>query len=163
MSVNVILATDLNFGIGYEGDMPWPRNKEDLKWFKENTAEDIVVMGRKTWDSIGQKKLPNRTNIVITTKELEGPDHTLSGDMGEIIEKIKTLYLADRNIWIMGGAEIYHQAIPFSDNLYLTTFNQTYKCDTTVESDIIVKFPYVEYWTETEEITFQIRSKAKDV
>ena len=161
VTVNVILATDINFGIGYEGDMPWPHNKEDMAWFKQNTNEDIVVMGRKTWDSIGQKKLPNRTNVVITSKELEGADHVFSGDMGDIIEKVKGLYLADTDIWIMGGAEIYHQAIPYADKLYLTTFNKHYKCDTYVEEDIVVKFPYVEYWTENEEISFMIRSKSE--
>lgn len=162
MTVNVILATELNFGIGNDGDMPWPRNKEDMAWFKQNTSEDIVVMGRKTWDSIGQKKLPNRTNIVITSKELEGADHVFSGDMGEIIKKIKNLYLADRTIWIMGGAEIYEQALPYADNLFLTTFNDNYICDTFVKENIVAHFPYVEYWVENEEISFTIRSKHKD-
>jgi dihydrofolate reductase len=162
MTVNVILATELNFGIGNDGDMPWPRNKEDMSWFKQNTGEDIVVMGRKTWDSIGKKKLPNRTNIVITSRDLEGADHVFSGDMGEIIEKIKGLYLADRDIWIMGGAEIYDQAIPYADKLYLTTFNDNYICDTYVEENIVVKFPYVEYWVDKPKISFMIRSKHKD-
>ena len=157
MSVNIILATDLNFGIGNENDLPWPKNKEDLKWFKDNTMNGVVVMGRKTWESIGSKKLPGRTNVVISSKILEGADATYAGDMKDIIDLIKTNY-QDKDIWIIGGAEIYFQAIPLADKLYLTTINQHCVCDTYVERDIIVKFPYIDFWKENEHVTFQIRN-----
>ena len=158
MSVNVILAADDNFGIGNENSLPWDKNKKDMAWFREKTMNGIVLMGRKTWESIGSKKLKDRTNVVVTSRELEGPDFTTSGDMLEILTEIKRRYL-DRDIWVIGGAEIYFQTIPLADKLYLTTIRGRYTCDTYVESDIIVKFPVIEYWKEEEDITFQIRRK----
>ena len=159
MSVNVILATDLNFGIGNENQLPWPKQKRDMDWFRSHTTGHVVIMGRRTWESIGSKCLPKRVNIVITSKMLDSPDHTLHGDMADIIEKVKQLY-PNLHTWIIGGAEIYSQAIPHCDKLYLTTVNKHYKCDTYVESDIIVKFPIIEFWDEGQDLTFQIRRKA---
>jgi dihydrofolate reductase len=158
-SVNTILACDLNFGIGNENNLPWPKNDRDMRWFRDHTVGHVVVMGRKTWESIGSKPLPNRINVVITSKELEGPDMTISGDMEDIITQIKNKY-PHLHIWIIGGSEIYFQAIPFCDKLYLTTFNQKYICDSYVETDIIVKFPVIEFWEEDKEMTFQIRKRA---
>lgn len=158
MSVNVILATELNYGIGNENKLPWPKNKKDMEWFRNNTKDGVVLMGRKTWESIGSKKLPNRINIVVTSRDLEGPDYTISGDMADIISNVKERY-PGHDIWVMGGSEIYFQAIPLADKLYLTTINGHYECDSYVESDIIVKFPIIEYWKEDEDITFQIRKK----
>lgn len=156
MSVNAILACDLNFGIGNEGNLPWPKNKRDMDWFRDQTTGHVVLMGRTTWESIGSKPLPKRTNVVVTSKNLEDPDFTMSGDMEEIIKRVRELY-DGLHIWVMGGADIYQQAIPFCDKLYLTTINKMYTCDRHVESDIITKFPVIEYWKEDEELTFQIR------
>jgi len=158
MSVNVILARDLDFGIGNEGNLPWSKNKRDMDWFREHTMGHVVVMGRKTWESIGSKPLPRRTNVIVTSKTLDGADLTMSGDMETIINHVKDLY-ADLHIWVMGGADIYQQAIPFCDKLYLTTINGHYVCDRHVESDIITKFPVIEYWKEDEELSFQIRGR----
>jgi dihydrofolate reductase len=158
MSINAILATDLNFGIGKEGNLPWPKNERDMTWFREHTMGHVVVMGRKTWESIGSKPLPKRINVVITSKTLEGSDLTMSGDMEQILDHLKEIY-EGLHIWIIGGAEIYFQAIPLCDKLYLTTINNKYDCDTHVESDIITKFPVIEHWQEDPEITFQIRRR----
>jgi dihydrofolate reductase len=158
LSINVILACDIKFGIGNENKLPWPKNEKDMKWFKEHTLGHVVVMGRKTWESIGSRPLPNRINVVVTSKELEGPDFTISGDMEEILEQVRKKW-PHLHIWVIGGAEIYFQALHFCDKLYLTMFNSRYQCDSYVESDIIVKFPVIEYWKEDEDITFQIRRK----
>jgi dihydrofolate reductase len=159
MSVNAILACDLDFGIGNEGNLPWPKNERDMIWFRENTIGHVVVMGRKTWESIGSRPLPKRTNVVITSRALEGPDLTLSGDMEQILNHLKNRY-DGLHIWVIGGSEIYFQAIPLCDKLYLTTINSKYDCDAYVESDIITKFPVIEYWQDDLEITFQIRRRA---
>lgn len=158
MSTNAILACDLNFGIGNEGDLPWPKNSRDMQWFRDNTKGHVVVMGRTTWESIGSKCLPSRTNVVITSKVLEGPDYTISGNMKEMLETVKVRY-PGLHIWIIGGADIYEQAIPHCDKLYLTVINDRFECDRYVESDIIAKFPVVEYWKEDKELTFQIRGR----
>ena len=158
MTINAILACDLNFGIGNEGNLPWPKNKRDMKWFRDNTRGHVVLMGRTTWESIGSKPLPNRTNVVVTSKELEGPDYTAAGDIEQILKTVKGKY-PDQTIWVIGGADIYSQALPFCDKLYLTTINQHCTCDRYVESDIIIKFPVIEEWIEDEELTFQIRER----
>lgn len=159
MSINIILATDLNFGIGNENKLPWPKNKKDMDWFRQHTLGHVVVMGRKTWESLGSKPLPGRINVVITSKDILQA-HTRHGDMGEILNTLQKDVYPDLHIWVIGGAEIYSQAVPHADKLYLTTFQQNYECDTYVESDIITKFPVVQFWEEEiGEISFQIRSK----
>ena len=164
MNINAILATDLDYGIGANGDLPWPKNKRDLEWFKKHTANDIVLMGRATWESLYVKPLPNRVNVVASTKKLPhpkdgGPDHVFEGDLNrrDLELLFGELYPEKDTIWIMGGANVYHQSLSFCDKLYLTTFRKNYKCDRYVESDIIVKFPIIEYWEEDDEVTSQIR------
>jgi len=162
MSINIILATDLNFGIGNENKLPWPRNKKDMDWFRKCTIGHAVVMGRKTWESIGSKPLKHRFNFVVTSTQIQRA-HTRHGDMGVILRNIDE----DRfpgspphDVFVMGGAEIYGQAVPYADKLYLTTFNQEYECDTYVQDDIVSHFPNVEYLDDSDpEITFQIRTK----
>lgn len=133
MSVNAILACDKNWGIGRNNGLPWPRNDYDMKWFRENTLDGVVVMGRKTWESIGSKPLPKRINIVVTSRDLinDGdtkPDATWSGPMYECIQYLKSTYV-DRKIWIIGGADVYKQTVPYCDHVYLTRFNDSYNCD----------------------------------
>lgn len=158
MTVNAILACDLNFGIGNEGDLPWPKNSRDMQWFRDNTKGYVVLMGRTTWESIGSKPLPGRVNIVVTSKDLNGPEFTIHGEMKNIVDTVKSRY-PDLHIWIIGGADIYEQAIPYCDKLYLTVINNRFECDRYVESDIITKFPVVEHWKEDEELTFQVRGR----
>ena len=67
--IKAILACDQDWGIGKDGDLPWPHNTEDLKWFKESTIGGVVVMGKSTWNSLPRKPLPNRKNIIITSSE----------------------------------------------------------------------------------------------
>ena len=72
--INCLVAVERNQGIGFEGQMPWPRLKGDMSWFREKTTDQIVIMGRKTWESIGGKNLPNRINIVISREFVEHAD-----------------------------------------------------------------------------------------
>ena len=65
--IRAILACDEDWGIGKAGTLPWPHNPADLKWFKETTSGGVVAMGKATWDSLPNKPLPNRNNIVITS------------------------------------------------------------------------------------------------
>lgn len=132
MSVNAILAHDVKYGIGRNGELPWPRNDADMKWFRDCTNGHVVVMGRKTWESIGCKKLTNRTNIVVTRSKIEGkPDGVYYGDMKNLITMLKNEY-PDLKIWIIGGGDIYKQTLLFCDNIFITKFNEDYACDTFV-------------------------------
>jgi dihydrofolate reductase len=132
MTVNAILAHDDKYGIGKDGNLPWPHNPADMKWFRDCTNGHVVIMGRKTWESLGSKKLPNRTNIVVTRSEIEGNyDGKYFGDISKLIQMVRSEY-PDLKIWIIGGADIYKQALPFCDNIYLTHVSGDYNCDTFV-------------------------------
>ncbi len=115
--INIIAAVSLhNNAIGKGPDLLW-RIPDDLKRFKQLTIGHPVIMGRKTFESIG-KPLPERTNIVISRDESYSADgcvvaHSLDEALQKAVEK-------DDEIFVMGGGEIYRQSIPKADRLYLT-------------------------------------------
>lgn len=159
MSVNAILAMDLNKGIGYEGDMPWPHNKKDMRWFSDNTKGHVVVMGRKTWESLGCQKLPFRINVVVTNGDIKGdPDIVINGNMDEILETLIAKYPALK-IWVIGGANIYRQALPYCDKLYITMIKNAYKCDTFMYEQDFEGFDVTQYIDDDEDMCIQIRSR----
>ena len=70
--INAIFAVDSQGGLGKNGSLPWPKNSEDLRWFKQNTLGHIVVMGGNTWrDPLMPKPLPGRINVVITSQTVD--------------------------------------------------------------------------------------------
>lgn len=159
MSINAILAIDGNMGIGLDGDLPWPHNKKDMKWFKDNTTGHVVVMGRKTWESFGNKKLPNRINVVVTNREVEGePDAVMSGEVNEILAALITKY-SHLDIFVIGGANVYRQALPYCDKLYITHIKKAYKCDTFMYGADLDCFDQCDYIDDDEQMTIQIRSR----
>src|SRR5690606_24817841 len=122
MDVSLIVAAAENGTIGIENRLPW-RLPEDLRYFKRVTMGKPVIMGRKTWESIG-RPLPGRTNIVITRNAdyvvPEGVRVVTSLEAAiALAEKICLIEGIDEAI-VMGGAEIYAQALPRADRLYLT-------------------------------------------
>jgi len=112
-----IAALGENRVIGADGKIPW-RLPEDLKFFKEQTTGHTVVMGRKTWDSLG-RPLPRRRNVVVS-RALAAGEQTLPGAIvvNNLAEVEKLPPVGD--IWIIGGAEIYALALPRCAELYLT-------------------------------------------
>jgi dihydrofolate reductase len=159
MSINAILAMDDNMGIGYNNKLPWSHNKKDMKWFRDCTSGHVVVMGRKTWESFGNKQLPNRINVVITNREVEGnPDRVEKGEMAEIISTLVCKY-PDLHIFVIGGANIYRQALPFCDKIYVTRIKGSYKCDTFMYNRDFDDFGVNEYIDVDENMTIQIRSR----
>ena len=122
--IAAIVAMDEGRVIGKQGALPW-HLPEDLAHFKALTSGHIVVMGRKTWDSLPPKfrPLPGRLNIVVSRNpaalELPVGTHAASSieDALDIAEKVAT---ADQITWIIGGAEVYSAALPFCDELHLT-------------------------------------------
>ena len=117
--ISAIVAVDNNWGIGYNGDL-LEHIPEDLKYFKELTTGHIVVMGRKTWDSLPQKPLKDRLNIVISSQPKE-----VLGDLSIRISleeaKIRlALSSADEEWFIIGGGTIYKELLPICDRVYVT-------------------------------------------
>jgi dihydrofolate reductase len=135
MTINAIVACDTEHGIGKNGGLPWPYHPEDMKWFRDNTTNDVVVMGRKTWESIGSMRLPKRVNVILSTNtsKLHGiPDIALDvskDNMGKMLQNLQMEY-PSKNIWVIGGGNIYKQALPYCEKLYLTKFKDSYECDT---------------------------------
>ena len=157
--MNAILAIDNNMGIGYNNSLPWPHNKKDMNWFRDCTSGHVVVMGRKTWESFGSKPLPNRTNIVISSKEPEGEyDRWFSGGIELILKTLKQDY-PGLHIFVIGGANIYRQALPFCDKLYITRLKKAYKCDTFMYNADFDGFDIQDYVDVDENMTIQIRSR----
>ena len=134
--IRAILACDQNYGIGKDGDLPWPRNPADLKWFKECTVGGVVAMGKRTWDSLPTKPLPNRNNVVITSSEMDrqGPYHFLTFDQAP--SHLKSMAKL-QNVWIIGGAQLVHGLYPIIEEFWLSRIRRTYDCDTFLPVDII--------------------------
>lgn len=108
-----IAAMSLNRVIGAGGKIPW-HLPEDFKWFKRMTTGHVIVMGRKTFETIG-KPLPNRETIVLSRSGFAHPGvQTIQS-----LEELATL-AADRQVFICGGAQICQQALPLCSDLYLT-------------------------------------------
>lgn len=126
--INCIVAVERNQGIGFEGQMPWPRLAGDMRWFREKTTDQIVIMGRKTWESIGSKNLPNRINIVISRNFIEEADRCFS-ETDRALDFCKMFY-PYKEIFIIGGSAIYQHYIDIVDRFYITEIDADYKCDT---------------------------------
>lgn len=117
----LIVAMAKNHVIGINNNLPWHLS-EDLKYFKRVTMGKPIIMGRKTFDSIG-RPLPGRTNIVVTRNEdyqAEGVKvvHSLKAAL-ELCNSIAVIDGSDEAM-VIGGAELYKQALPLADYLYLT-------------------------------------------
>ena len=117
--ISAIVAVDENFGIGFNSDL-LEHIPEDLKHFKELTSGHTIVMGRKTWDSLPKKPLPNRHNLVITK------DPSIYELTNEVwfytLRQIEVLMLKNKNVnyFVIGGGQIYEKLLPICDKVYLT-------------------------------------------
>jgi dihydrofolate reductase len=117
--ISIIVAMARNRTIGVNNTLPW-RCPEDLKHFKSLTMGHHMIMGRKTFDSIG-KPLPGRTTVVVTrNRELKIDGCIVTHTLDEAIKACA----GDEEIFIVGGAELYTQALPLADTIYLTEIQQ---------------------------------------
>lgn len=128
MSLNLIVAHDKNKVIGNGLDIPW-NIKGEQKLFKELTSYNIVIMGRKTYDSIG-KKLPNRINIVISSINIDEELFLFRAkSLNDAIDLCR--HIEDKDIYIIGGATVYKEAIETLDidNIYITKIDGEFEGD----------------------------------
>ncbi|MBK9160989.1 MAG: dihydrofolate reductase [Nitrosomonadales bacterium] len=117
--ISILVAMARNRIIGVNNTLPW-RCPEDLKHFKTLTMGHHMIMGRKTFDSIG-KPLPGRTTVVVT----RNADLAIEGClMAHSLEHAITACAGDEEIFIVGGAQLYAQALPLADTLYITEIQQ---------------------------------------
>src|SRR5690625_1798275 len=107
--ISLLVAMDRNRVIGFENDLPW-HIPNDLKFFKQKTTGHVIVMGRKTYDSIG-KPLPNRRNVVLTRKQINVPEEV------EVIHHLDEIYEwneqnRSEELFLIGGGDIFRQVLP---------------------------------------------------
>lgn len=147
MIIALIAAAAENNVIGRDNDLPWDL-PDDLKFFRETTAEHPIIMGRKNYESIG-RLLPKRTNIIVTRQ----PDYEVDGaivctSLDEALEEAEAA--ADdadlEEVFVIGGGELYRQALPLADRIYLTRIHAD------VDGDVY--FPVVDWddWTLESEV-----------
>lgn len=126
MPFKAIAAMSLNRVIGAGNRLPW-HLPEDFRWFKRMTTGQVIVMGRKTFESIG-RPLPNRTTVVLTRAGAPIPGVRVVADLGQLDAADPAF--AGREIFICGGAQIYQQALPRCSDLYLTLVLREVEGDT---------------------------------
>lgn len=122
--ISIIVAVAQNGVIGGDNTLLW-HISEDLKHFKAVTTGHPVVMGRKTFESLG-RPLPNRVNVVVTRQQIEIPGCTVVHSLEEGL----ALFPAEEEVFIIGGAQIYAAALPLAGRFYLTRVMHLYEGDT---------------------------------
>lgn len=136
--LSFIVAMDENGVIGKDNDLPWYL-PNDLKYFKEVTSGHNIIMGRKTFESIG-RPLPNRKNIILTR------DESYQADGCVVVHSMKELepYLQEDEVFLIGGAELFNIALPRADRLYITRIHDTFEGDTYFPNIDLTKWELIE-------------------
>lgn len=119
--ISLVVAVADNGVIGKAGDLPW-RMSADLQRFKRLTMGHVLVMGRKTYESIG-RPLPGRVTVVLTTNQAYGPGQTevrVAHSMEGAIDEAKFLGMNTDEVFVVGGAEVYRLALPVASRVYRT-------------------------------------------
>jgi len=124
MSLSVIVALAKNRVIGLNNTLPW-HLPEDLKRFKQLTMGHHIIMGRKTYESLG-RLLPGRQTVIVTRK----PDYKVDGAIVvHSLEQAISVSSADSEAFLIGGAELYQQSLPLAKRLYLTMIDAEFEGD----------------------------------
>ena len=133
-NLSIIVAIANNQVIGNNNELIW-HIPEDLKRFKVLTMGHHIIMGRKTWESIG-RPLPGRISVVVT----RNPDYQAEGCIiASSLEQALNLSSSDSQIFVIGGGELYRQAMPLTSRLYVTQIDQAFDGDTlfpTIEPEL---------------------------
>jgi dihydrofolate reductase len=123
--IAIIVAMTAERVIGKNGTLPW-HLPEDLKLFKQRTTGTTVIMGRKTYESIG-RPLPHRNNIVVSSTAQDIPDVTVCRSVPEALAAAEKFGV---DISVIGGASIYKEALPYTDALIISWVKENYEGDT---------------------------------
>jgi len=129
-----ILASTSQGGIGNQGTLPWPKNSEDLHQFKKHTENQIVVMGRNTWDDpMMPNPLPDRVNFVVTNRKLNVIQaRPIQGDICQEINAIKERF-PEKKVFVIGGKSIYESTQSIVERVYLTRIKGAWFSDTRID------------------------------
>ncbi len=125
--ISLIWGQDVNGLIGKDNQLPW-HLPADMAWFRKQTMGKPILMGRKTYESIG-RPLPGRTNIVITTQDIRIEGCRVVHSIEEAVRAVDDLGSEMDELMVMGGAEVYKQFLPEADRLYITEIHQRFEGD----------------------------------
>lgn len=131
MTLSLVVAMAANRVIGHAGGMPW-RLPGEQKYFKAVTMGKPMIMGRKTYESIG-RPLPGRANIIVTrTGAVSGDGITVTHDFHEALKLARAIAAGNETdeVMVIGGGTIYEQALPLADRIYLTEIHADFDGDT---------------------------------
>jgi dihydrofolate reductase len=145
--VEAVFAIDSHGGMGYKNALPWPRNKEDMKFFSEITKNSILIMGRKTWESDDMiRPLPKRKNIVLTKSPelyrekyesiLHHVSFVKSSDPEEIIKFCARFTEQNPHYYrkiVIGGPAVLNLFLPYTRRAYITKLDQQFATDTKID------------------------------
>lgn len=130
MNINIIVSVSENWAIGKDNKLLW-KLSSDLKRFKKLTSGNPIIMGQRTYESLPNGPLPNRTNIVLTdNKDFFAPNVTPAYNIFEAIERAKLMCGKECEIFIIGGGMVYKAFLEYADYIYLTTVHTTIDGDT---------------------------------
>lgn len=139
--LTMILACDLNGGIGQDGKLPWPRIDRDMKWLKQHVEGKTLVMGRSTYDTLPKivrsGKLYNNKIVLITNRPVDSDNENLTVmSVDKDNNNVDVIAKMD-DVVIFGGAKIYELFLDRVDRLVVTVVQNKYKCDTKVDRDFL--------------------------
>ena len=126
--MKAIVSVDKNWGIGYKGSL-LVKIPEDMRFFKQTTIGQVIIMGRGTFESLpGQKPLPERINLVLSTKDLKQHSGILvCHSLRELAETLKKY--PGKEVFLIGGEEVFQQLLPYCTEVYVTKIENTYPAD----------------------------------
>jgi dihydrofolate reductase len=128
--LSCIAAMSENRVIGVDGRLPW-RLPSDLAWFKSKTTGHPIVMGRRTWESVGSRPLPGRTSVVVTSlRDYEVPPGVYTAASLEDALARAAKAPGAEEVFVVGGGMLYAEAVPRCDRIYLTTVHVEVPGDT---------------------------------
>lgn len=159
--IKAILACDDTGGVSKDGTLPWPNNPKDLAWFKSCTSGHVVVMGSTTWeDPHMPRPLPNRTNVLVTSRkdEFPGADGYISGDLLKEVKELEDTF-PSLITWIIGGPNIIEQTLGVIDEFRISRIPGDYDCDTHLPLKKIETLFELDFEEKHDEVIFQIWRK----
>ncbi len=152
--MKAIFAADLAGGFGLRGGLPWPRNRQDMDFFKMMTMGKFIAMGRNTYNTL--PKLQGREPIVVTSKMLEDDANVVycRNNVGKVLKEYEEIY--DKGVMVIGGAALLQpKLLEQCDEIYFTLFKDVFDCDTRLSDDVLLHISQLkrECLYEDEEIT----------
>ena len=129
----MIFASDEQHAIGFKNGLPWKGYPEDMEWFKQNTMGKVVIMGRRTYESLPARfrPLPGRTNVVLTSNTESFIDAIVSPSVEAVLERFKD----EKEIVIIGGGEVYKSFAPYITKVYQSHIPHIHDNDIRMEVD----------------------------